>query len=61
MRKPERIPEIISKLEEAWKAVPDWRLGQLVSNLIGPGRQDVFHLEDDKWLERLNEFLNGHD
>ena len=59
MRNLNRIPIIIKKLEEAWKLVPDQRLGQLISNLQGVGRQDVFHLEDDKWEELLDEFLNG--
>jgi hypothetical protein len=57
MRNPERIPIIINKLEKAWKLVPDWRLGQLVSNLIGNGRQDVFHPEDDQWEQWLDEFI----
>jgi len=56
MRNPERIPIIIKKLEQAWLKVPDWRLGQLVSNLMGVGIQDVFHQEDDKWEEDLDNF-----
>ena len=57
MRDPERVPIIIAKLEEAWKLVPDWRLGQLISNLQGAGSHDVFYLEDDKWEEYLDNFL----
>ena len=52
MRDPERIDRIINKLRGLWHTHPDWRLGQLVSNLQGPGRQDVFFTEDDEW-ERL--------
>ena len=59
MRNPNRIPIIIKKLEEAWKRVPDWRLGQLISNLRGPGVQDVFYLEDDELEKRLDEFLDN--
>ena len=47
MRNPKRIPIIIKKLKKAWLSVPDWRLGQLISNLQGPGPQDVFHLSDE--------------
>jgi len=57
MRKPIRIPGMVKLLEEAWTLVPDWRLGQLVSNLQGPGRQDVFHLEDDEWEKLLKDFI----
>ena len=63
MRDPKRIDRIIEKLREAWKIVPDWRLGQLVSNLQGPGVQDVFFLEDDSedesWENLLDKFLEN--
>lgn len=57
MRKPERIPKIVKLLEEAWTKVPDWRLGQLVSNLQGPGPHDVFFPEDEKWEKWLKDFI----
>lgn len=58
MRKVERIPVIIAKLQAAWEKVPDWRLGQLISNLIGTGPQDVFSPEDEDWEKWLDNF-NG--
>lgn len=58
MRKVERIPVIIAKLQAAWEKVPDWRLGQLISNLIGTGPQDVFFPEDEEWEKWLDDF-NG--
>lgn len=57
MRKPERIDPIIEKLREAWKLEPDWRLGQLFSNLLGAGAHDVFLPEDGVWDKALDEFL----
>lgn len=48
---------MIKKLEQAWLEVPDWRLGQLISNIQGIGRQDVFHTEDEDWETFLNNFL----
>ena len=59
MRDPERIPIIINKLHRAWERVPDQRLGQLVSNLMGPGRHDVFYTEDEEWYKLLDDFLKG--
>lgn len=55
MRNPERIPEVIKELEEFWKRNPDWRLGQVMSNLSYElmANNDPFYLEDDKLLELL--------
>ena len=33
MRDPNRIPKVLDLLEKAWQEVPDWRLGQLISNI----------------------------
>ena len=55
MRNPERISKIIKELEEFWKQNPNWRLGQLVSNLSYEliGDNDPFFIEDEKLLELL--------
>ena len=57
MRDPERINRIINKLMTVWNLVPDWRLGQLVSNLLGPGPHDIFHIEDKEWERLLDTVL----
>ena len=56
MRNPKRIPEVLAALQKAWERHPDWRLGQVISNALGPGPQDVFFPEDDEW-KRLLEAL----
>lgn len=55
MRNPERIPKIIKELEEFWKQNPDWRLGQVISNLNYEimGDNDPFFIEDNELLELL--------
>lgn len=55
MRNPDRIPEILKELEEFWKQVPDWRLGQVISNFSYEltGNNDPFYIEDNKLLELL--------
>ena len=58
MRNPERIKKIIKLLEKAWTLVPDWRLGQLVSNLLGTGPQDVFFPEDEDWEKYIKSFID---
>jgi hypothetical protein len=53
MRDEKRIERIGKKLIKLWQKYPDWRLGQLVSNLDGGmsgGRKtDIFFPEDDEW------------
>lgn len=60
MRDKKRIPKILKKLQQAWLKVPDWRLGQLISNLRGTGPQDVFYVEDDEWQRLIKEFINNY-
>lgn len=57
MRNPERIPEVLKELEEFWKQVPNWRLGQVISNLSYEimGRNDPFYMEDTDLLELLKQ------
>jgi len=54
MRNPERIETVIESLKEAWKTVPDWRLGQLIVNISrAAGYSDPFFMEDDRLLEMI--------
>ena len=57
MRKIERIPRVMGKLQTAWALVPDWRLCQLISNLHGNGQQDIFHTEEDELEQALDSFI----
>ena len=55
MRNPERIHKFCSELESLWMKVPDWRFGQLMSNVLGAyvdeKKRDIFFPEDDELLE----------
>ena len=59
MRDPERIEPIIACLRGIWEQVPDWRFGQLLSNLLhamyeeGNGL-DPFFMEDDRFVDLVN-------
>lgn len=62
MRNPERIDRITEKLTEIWKIVPDWRFGQLISNVMGSimydnNKQDMFFPEDVFWERELENYL----
>ena len=60
MRNPERIDKFCSKLAEYWKEVPDWRFGQLMSNVLGSmaseGR-DPFFPEEDEMIEYFKKYF----
>lgn len=56
MRDPNRIDKILEVLGDVWKIVPDWRFGQLISNLqyfYNSKDGDCFFVEDDKMYEFL--------
>lgn len=58
MRDPNRIHEMLAVLEKVWSKLPDWRLGQLISNAARAfGYEDPFFMEDEKLLECLKESI----
>ena len=60
MRNPKRIAPVIEKLKTAWELVPDWRFCQLISNLHGNGRQDIFYTEEDELEQGLDAFIKEY-
>ena len=58
MRDIKRIDEVLAALKENWEKVPDWRLGQLLCNLQSAAGSDLFYVEDDKFVELLEEYFN---
>lgn len=58
MRDINRIDKILAGIGEEWKRVPDWRLGQLFNNLQRYRQDDLFYVEDDKFVQILKEFLD---
>ena len=62
MRDPQRIHKMVADLQELWDKMPDMRLGQLVYNIYrsdatpGSGSPDLFYLEDDEFMKRLERF-----
>lgn len=59
MRDPERIEPIIACLRGIWEQVPDWRFGQLLSNLLHAmyeegNELDPFFMEDDRFMDLVN-------
>ena len=61
MRDPDRIQGFCDKLARIWGQVPDWRFGQLMSNMLGAfvcetGR-DIFYPEDDEMLAFFEKYI----
>jgi len=58
MRDPKRIPKFLKELEVYWEKVPDWRFGQLISNVFGNCNKDPFFYEEDEMLELFKKFFD---
>ena len=56
MRDPNRIPEMLFYLGDAWMDNPDLRLGQLLVGLVGT--KDLFYVEDDKLLMLIQKLID---
>ena len=56
MRDPERIPEVLVKLETLWNQVPQLRLGQLIWVLNN--NKDPFYVEDDMLLNEIERWMD---
>lgn len=61
MRDPKHIKEFCNQLALIWEKVPDWRFGQLISNVFGQiseeKQRDVFFIEDDEMIELIKKFF----
>lgn len=57
MRNPERIEDCLDELGAGWRQFSDWRLMQLICNFQSWLGYDGYYLEDEKFLEKFNEYL----
>lgn len=56
MRDPKRIKPFLEWLGEIWeRECPDWRFGQLMSNVLGV---DPFYIEDEDARKTFEEYFN---
>lgn len=62
MRDPKRIDEFCRMLAYYWHRVPDWRFGQLISNVLGEyvaqTHRDIFFPEDDELLDFFRQYFS---
>ena len=58
MRDPNRLDNFYENLKKLHKEnVPDWRFGQLISNFQSWYGNDIFYLEENQFMSKLNEFF----
>lgn len=55
MRDINRIDDFLKRLGDCWKKVPDWRFGQLISNITF--NQDMFHYEDVQYIQIIEDYF----
>lgn len=64
MRDPKRVYIIADKLIHSWLKCPDLRLGQIISNVMHGCGTDLFYIEDDELIKKIEdyfkEFKNGN-
>lgn len=62
MRDPKRIRKFCNRLATVWECVPDWRFGQLMSNMLGQyvheTKRDIFFPEDDELIKFFESYVN---
>ena len=61
MRDPDRIQRFCNELAVLWSNVPDWRFGQLLSNVLGDwqgkNHRDIFFPEDDEMIQIFRDYF----
>ena len=62
MRDPKRIREFLDVVAHTWECVPDYRFGQLITNLSRYwGVVDIWELEEPEWIEIMHKFTEQFD
>lgn len=59
MRDPQRIAPVLEHIEKIWREHPDWRLGQLLSNLAMWADESVWDIEEDTLVREIEEHLRN--
>lgn len=56
MRNPDRISKVLEQLKNLWEKYPDYRLGQLISNVVRD--PSLYYIEDETLITVLNEYYS---
>jgi len=55
MRNPGRIKIICERLASVWQELPDWRLAQLMMNVIST--KACFYMEDNEFIDYIEKYI----
>lgn len=62
MRDVSRIDKFLDELEDIWKTYcPDWRFGQMMSNVLNTFDIDPFFPEEEDMIKRIRNFFEKGD
>lgn len=62
MRDVSRIDKFLDELEDIWKThCPDWRFGQMISNVLNTFDIDPFFIEEEDMIKRIRNFFEKGD
>ena len=62
MRDVSRIDKFLDELEDIWKThCPDWRFGQMMSNVLNTFDIDPFFPEEEEMIKRIRNFFEKGD
>ena len=62
MRDVSRIDKFLDELEDIWKThCPDWRFGQMMSNVLNTFDIDPFFIEEEEMIKRIRNFFEKGD
>ena len=62
MRDVSRIDKFLDELEDIWKThCPDWRFGQMISNVLNTFDIDPFFIEEEEMIKRIRNFFDKGD
>ena len=62
MRDMSRIDKFLDELEDIWKKhCPDWRFGQMISNVLNTFDIDPFFIEEEEMIKRIRNFFEKGD
>ena len=53
-----RIEVLLNRLKVVWKRYPYLRLSQLIGNVYPSGVTDPYYMEDEKFIESIEEFYS---
>lgn len=57
MRDKKRIELFLKEIQKYWEQNPDLRFGQLLINVFGLSKKDVWFLEENETLKLFEEFF----